>query len=55
MTFAELLEKAGHIPIPPYLEREAVETDENELPDRLFPHRWIGGCSYSRCTLQTRY
>lgn len=52
MTFGQLLEYLGRIPIPPYLNRER-EID-NTLPDGLFEVRRFGGRTDRRAAFHAR-
>ena len=46
MTFADILEVFGELPIPPYLNRETQESDK-ETYQTVYSKSRFGGCSYS--------
>ena len=53
MTFGQLLEHLGRIPIPPYLNRESRGDRQYALPDRLFQIRRFGGRADGGAALHT--
>jgi len=48
LTFAEIIENAGVLPIPPYLNRETEQSDEETYQTNLCQIRWFGGSANGR-------
>lgn len=48
VTFADILEFFGELPIPPYLNRETQESDKENLPDRLLENKRFRSRPYSQ-------
>ena len=53
LTFAQIIQFAGEIPLPPYLKREATQADRETLPNHLFKAGGRRSRSHSRASFYT--